>query len=108
MSDHESDIAKAHADAVAVGDHMAQTFQIWIQSQPDGTVVITGAATGIAKVVGVVLSRITDDDHRAAAAASAIATILVNCNVHQIDVLNMALDVLEAMSLATKEVAGHA
>lgn len=108
MSEQDQDISKAMTDAQQVCEAMSVAFTAWMQAQPDGTVIVMGAGTGVAKLAGLVLEKITDGPSRDSGVAGAIATLLINseCNIEA--VLSFVGQAMEAHALASAETVGHA
>lgn len=104
----DEDVAKAMHDAQQTCSAMAVAFDAVMRSQPDGSVTMVGAATGVAKLAGLILERISDDESRMAAVVGAIVTLLASANCDSEVALERAQETMRAYSLATTEEAGHA
>lgn len=108
VGDMPDDLAGAMRDAAGAYEAAYTAIGVWVRSCPDGTLTYTGMASGIAKLAGVMLQRIKDDDQRAAATAGAVATLLLNAECNTDQILEVVRSSLEAVALQTTEVAGNA
>lgn len=104
----DEDVARAMHDAQQTCSAMAVAFDAVMRSQPDGSVTMVGAGTGVAKLAGLILERISDEDHRAAAVMGAVVTLLASANCDSLAVLDRARQAVQAYALATVQEAGHA
>ena len=104
----DEEFAKAAQHAAGVYEAAFNAVIAWVKEQPDNTITYMGMASGLAKLVAMMLARITDDHERTAAASGAVATLMLNAECDYDVVLSATRTALEAASLQNAEVAGHA
>lgn len=108
MTDRTAEISRAMGDAELVCDALREAFGAWVKERPDGSVVVMGAGTGVAKLAGLILGQIGSEHERDTAVSGAVATLLVNSGCNAEVVLAFAAEAMRQYALSTGEVAGHA